>query len=159
MNLVKSLILESLLKTSAPDRVPRTGEKAEQVDCNVVYFCSERIECLKLILEETLVERAYEVHSTSLSTLLYTQKWIFHPDKTRQVGYNELLLSSLEKSGDLEKTKDGFKLLPKALLTISQYEEDQKKHRENVAQSKAMKWLTLALIIVGLAQAIVVFLT
>ena len=114
---------------------------------------SERIEVLKLILEESLDARNYEITSISLSTLLYTQKWVFHPDKGRQLEYNKLLLESLAETGDLEKCDVGFKLASKALATISQYEEDQKKHRENVGQAKAMKWLTIALIFVGLVQA------
>ena len=246
MNLIRRLILKSLLKEPVPDSIPRTGEKAEKINCYVVYFrskdetwtllCekvsdkgvtgkywldkkdlgrkfisfdsmdeytldithffatydlrynsitqyffegiipvdkvkilfgnvqqflfnkkelvrSERIEVLKSILKETLEDRVYEVTSVSLLTLLYTQKWVFHPDKTRQLNYNELLLNSLVESKDLEKTKYGCKLSPRALVTISQYEEDQKKHRENLAQTRAMKWLTLALIIVGLTQA------
>lgn len=114
---------------------------------------SERIETLKLILEETIENRTFIVSSVSLSGLLYTQKWVFHPDKSRQLAYNDLLLKSLVESGELTSVQYGFKLSPKALVTISEYEEDQKRHRDNLAQSSATKWLTFALIIVGLVQA------
>ncbi|MED5514730.1 hypothetical protein [Pseudoalteromonas sp. MB47] len=246
MNLIKRWIIKSLLKKPAPDRIPRSGEKAKNVDCNVVYFrandeswtlyCkkvdskgvtgkywinkedfgelsipwswltdyeidithfygtydlryssvtqyllegilpwdklkiligkvqqflfnrkelvrSERIETLKIILEETIDNRSFTVSSVSLSSLLYTQKWVFHPDKSRQLAYNDLLLRSLEESGELTSVQHGFKLSPKALVTISAYEEDQKRHRDNLAQSTATKWLTFALIFVGLIQA------
>lgn len=250
MNFISRYILKSLLDKPAPDRIPRSGEKALSVDCNVVYFrspnkswtllCdevtpegvtgkywsdgeeigrvsipfrlmgdyeldithfygrhdlhygsiaqyfwegivpvdkakiligkgsqflfnkkelvrSERIEALKIILEKELDQRQYEISSVALSSLLYTEKWVFHPDKSRQLRYNDLLLSSLHDSGDLEKTQYGFRLSSKALVTIAQYEEDQKKHRENISQAKSMKWLTLALIFVGLIQALVTF--
>lgn len=250
MNAISRHILQSLLDKPAPDRIPRSGEKALSVDCNVVYFrsldkswtllCdelfpkgvtgkywadnealgrvsipfylmgdyeldithfygrydlryesiaqyfwegivpvdktkiligngsqflfnkkelvrSERIEVLKLILENELDQRQYEISSVALSTLLYTQRWVFHPDKSRQLRYNDLLLSSLHESGDLEKTQYGFKLSSKALVTISQYEEDQKKHRENISQAKSMTKLTTVLIFVGLIQALVTF--
>ncbi|MDF2183162.1 hypothetical protein [Neptuniibacter sp. CAU 1671] len=118
---------------------------------------SERIEVLKIILEKELDQRQYEISSVALSSLLYTEKWVFHPDKSRQQRYNDLLLRSLHESGDLEKTKYGFRLSSKALVTIARYEEDQKKHRENISQANSMKWLTLALIFVGLIQALVTF--
>lgn len=114
---------------------------------------SERIEVLKIILEKELDEGGYETSSLSLSTLLHTEKWVFHPDKTRQQRYYNLLLESLKDSGDLIKTTYAFKLSSKALITISQFEEDQKKHRENIQQSKSMRRLTFALIFVGLIQA------
>lgn len=246
MNLFKRWIIKSLLKKPTPDRIPRSGEKANNVDCNVIYFrakdeswtllCksidkkgvtgkywfnkenygelsipwswlyeyeldithfygiydlryssvtqyffegilpwdkfkiligkvqqflfnrkelvrSERIETLKIILEETIENRSFSVSSISLSSLLYTQKWVFHPDKSRQLAYNDLLLKSLEESGDLLPVQHGYKLSAKALLTISSYEEDHKRHKDNLAQSNATKWLTVALIIVGLIQA------
>lgn len=250
MNVIQRYILRFLLKKPAPERIPRSGEKADAIDCHVVYFrsveknwtllcdevCpqgvtgkywadneefgvvsipfylmgnyeldithfygrydlrygsiaqyfwegivpidkakvligkgnqflfnkkelirSERVEVLKLILEKELDQRQYETSSVALSTLLYTEKWVFHPDKTRQLRYNELLLHSLHGSGDLEKTQYGFRFSAKALATIAQYEEDQKKHRENIAQARSMKWLTVALIFVGLIQALVTF--
>jgi|TARA_B100001059_G_C17772665_1_gene549373 hypothetical protein len=246
VNFFKRWIIKSLLKKPAPDRIPRSGDKAGSVDCNVVYIrakdeswtilCneinskgvtgkywlnkkdygelsipwtwlidyeldithfygtydlryssvlqyffegilpwdklkivlgkvqqflfnrkelvrSERIETLKLILEETIENRDFTVSSVSLSGLLYTQKWVFHPDKSRQLAYNDLLLKSLAESGELTSVQYDFKLSPKALVTISEYEEDQKRHRDNLAQSSATKWLTFALIIVGLVQA------
>ncbi|QSX33779.1 hypothetical protein JYB87_00550 [Shewanella avicenniae] len=246
MNFISRHLLKSLLNKPAPDRIPRSGEEALSIDCNVVYFrsldnswtllcdgiCpkgvtgkywldnkefgrisipfylmgdyeldithfygrydlrygsiaqyfweglipvdkakiligkgsqflfnkkelvrSERIEVLKVILEKELDQGQHEISAVSLSTLLYTEKWVFHPDKSRQLRYNDLLLHSLHESGDLVKTQYGFKLCSKALVTIAQYEEDQKKHRENISQAKSMKWLTVALVVVGLIQA------
>lgn len=248
MNGIQRYILKKLLNKRAPERIPRSGEEAQGVDCNVVYFrsldkswtllcdevcmrgvtgkywvdnedlgtvCipfqlmgdyeldithfygrydlrygsiaqyfwegvipvdktriligkgqqflfnkkelvrSERVEVLKLILEKELDQRGYTTSSISLSTLLYTEKWVFHPDKTRQMRYNDLLLKSLHETGDLEKAEHGFRLSSKALATIARYEEDQKKHRESIGQASAMKWLTLALIFVGVIQALV----
>jgi hypothetical protein len=250
VNFFQRWIISSLLKKPAPARIPRSGDKAKGVDCNVIYIrakdeswtilCknisskgvtgkywlnksefeelsipwswlvnyeldithfygtydlryssilqyffegilpwdklkivlgkvqqflfnrkelirSERIETLKIILEETIENRNFTVSSISLLGLLYTQKWVFHPDKSRQIAYNDLLLKSLAESGELLSVQYGFKLSPKALVTISTYEEDQKRHKDNLAQSSATKWLTLALIIVGLIQASVTY--
>ena len=250
MNVIQILILRKLLSKPAPDRIPRSGEDAESVDCNVVYFrgkdktwtllCeavnakgvtglywqnnedlgrvsipfslmnevdldithfygrydlryssiahffwegmipvdkakvlfgegqqflfnkkelirSERMEVLKILLEKELDHRDYEVSTVQLSTLLYTEKWVFHPDKNRQLRYNDLLLKSLCDSGDLVRSQYGFKLSAKCLVTLSQFEEDQKRHRENISQARSIKWLTLGLIFVGLVQAMVAY--
>lgn len=194
MNFISKHILKSLLNKPAPDRIPRSGEKALSVDCYVIYFrspnkswtllCdevltkgvagkywsdgeefgrvsipfylmgdyeldithfyggydirygsisqyfwegivpidkakiligkgnqflfnkkelvrSERVEVLKILLEKELDQRCYEISSVALSTLLYTEKWVYHPDKSRQLRYNDLLLHSLHESGDL----------------------------------------------------------
>lgn len=118
---------------------------------------SERVEVLKLLLEKELDNNShgYCTSAINLSTLLYTARWVFHPDKSRQLRYNDLLLKSILLSGDLERCNNGFKLSPQALVTISNYEEEQRKHRENVAQAKAMKWLTVGLMIVGVIQAVI----
>ncbi|EKP0247306.1 hypothetical protein NTJ15_001362 [Aeromonas veronii] len=248
MNFIARHILKELLKKPAPERIPRSGEDAEKVNCYVVYFrsrdrswtllCydifpngvtgkywhnnvevgsvsipfyllgdyeldithfygrydlryesvsqyfwegiipvdkaniligkgnqflfnkkelirSERMEVLKLLLEKELDKSGYQISSIDLSTLLYTEKWVFHPDQNRQLKYNELLLESLCSSGELIRSEYGFKLSPKALVTISIYEEEQKKHRENISQAKSMKWLTFGLILVGVIQAVV----
>ncbi|TPA20936.1 hypothetical protein DXJ84_24785 [Vibrio parahaemolyticus] len=116
---------------------------------------SERVEALKIILEQDLENRNFKTSAVHLTTLLHSNKWVYHPDKTRQIKYNELLLKSLADSGDLEidRSDFGFKLSPKALTTIADYENDMRKHQEAMSQAKAMKWLTFALIFVGLIQA------
>lgn len=251
LNVIKRRILEYLLKKPAPERIPRSSPHADNVDCNVVYFRSqknnwtlllekvsprgitgkfwsdgdelgkvsipfnligdfeldiihfygpndfrydslskyfwkgfipidktklllhkgqqflfnkkelvrsERIEVLKLILEKELDDGGYETSPVCLSTLLHTEKWVFHPDKSRQLRYNNLLLNSLYESGDLEKTQHGFRLSPKALVTLSQFQADQNKQKQSDQQASSMKWLTFALVAVGIAQVFVTFL-
>lgn len=115
---------------------------------------AERIEVLKLILERTIDEKDFSVSPTSLLSILHTLKWMFHPDQERQLRHSTLLLKSLHSSEDLFLDNYSYKLSEKALITISNYEEETKKHEENIAQSKAMKYLTGALIFVGLIQVI-----
>ena len=91
---------------------------------------SERIDVLKIIIELTIDNYSYEISTVQLSTLLYTQKWVFHPDKDRQLRYNRLLLDSLVHSGDLTRNGSGYKLTSQALVTISKYEDDQRMHKQ-----------------------------
>ncbi|WP_417697694.1 hypothetical protein [Psychromonas sp.] len=118
---------------------------------------SERIDTLKIILEKTIENRGFKFNEISLSTILHTQKWIFHPDKERQLSYSKLLLESLVESGELTKVEFQYKLSAKALITIVDYEDEIKKHNQNLSQSKSMKWLTIVLIIVAIAQITVTY--
>lgn len=120
---------------------------------------SERIDTLKLILERTIENRNFKLNEISLATMLHTQKWVFHPDKERQLSYGKLLLESLVESGELIKERYEYKLSAKALITISDYEDESKRHNQNLAQSKSMKWLTIVLIIVAIAQTTVAYIT
>ncbi|MEG3768771.1 hypothetical protein [Alteromonas sp. 14N.309.X.WAT.G.H12] len=120
---------------------------------------SERIDTLKIILEKTIESQNFKFNEISLATMLHTQKWVFHPDKERQLSYSKLLLESLVESGELIKVDFQYKLSPKALSTISDYEDELKKHNQNLAQSKSMKWLTIVLIIVAVVQTTVTYIT
>ncbi|HDZ9392160.1 TPA: hypothetical protein RUZ63_003389, partial [Vibrio cholerae] len=64
---------------------------------------------------------------------------------------------SLVASNDLIKEKYGYKLSCYAMVSLSQFEQDERKHKETLKQSKAMSWLTFVLIIVGLMQAYIAF--
>ncbi len=114
---------------------------------------SERIDTLKLILEQTIINKDYFIAPTSLTSLLYSYKWVYHPDRTEQLAYNGLLLESLCESGELTTVKGGYKLTPKALITISNHNEEQTRHSDNLSQLNSTKFLTLALVFVGLIQA------
>ncbi|SBT11906.1 hypothetical protein [Vibrio celticus] len=118
---------------------------------------SERMTTLELILEKTIDDREFGVTVYGLSSLLHSQRWYYHPDRKRNTNYNELLLESLVESGDLEKDNDVYRLSRHALVSLSQHEQDDRKHKETLSQSKAMTKLTFALIFVGLIQAYITF--
>ncbi len=118
---------------------------------------SERMAALQLILEKTIDDRDFCITVSGLLSLLHTQRWYYHPDRERNKNYNELLLESLVASGDLEKDKGIYRLSNQALISLSQYEQEDRKHKETLRQSKAMTKLTFALIFVGLIQAYISF--
>ncbi|EKF9485167.1 hypothetical protein O1C26_003548, partial [Vibrio cholerae] len=112
---------------------------------------------LQLILEKTVDDNTFSITPYKLSNLLYTERWYYHPDRERNYNYNVLLLDSLVASNDLIKEKYGYKLSCYAMVSLSQFEQDERKHKETLKQSKAMSWLTFVLIIVGLMQAYIAF--
>ena len=115
---------------------------------------SERVDVLKVLLSETIENEKFEVNEVTLPNHIHGWRYILHPDQKRQQRYAQLLLESLVHSKEMEKGRyGGYILTGKALETISKYESAERKHEESINQSKAMKWLTLALILVGLVQA------
>lgn len=113
----------------------------------------DRIEILRLVLESSIEKTGFQTSSVTLAANLYTNRLFFHPAKNQMLNHCSLLLESLVSSGDLTH-KDGiYKLAPKALHTLSQYEEDDRRHKDMLVQQKALKWLTFSLIFVGLLQA------
>ncbi|MCC4790377.1 MULTISPECIES: hypothetical protein [Vibrio] len=116
---------------------------------------TERMTTLQLILEKTIDKKNYCIAAYDLTSLLHSQRWYYHPDRNRNLNYNELLLDSLVASGDLEKVNNAYKLSSHALVSLSQHEQDERKHKETLGQSKAMTKLTFALILVGFAQVYV----
>lgn len=250
MNKIYQWAIERILSKPAPDRVPRTGDKAQDVDCYVMYIVgddscnmlaeridnkgvhgkawgakgyteettitleqvknvkleithfyktnniqyfslndyllkgvfpyyqlvirtnkatqifynskelarSERMETLRLILEKTIDDKSFSVTSLGLSSLLHTQRWYYHPDRERNSNYNNLLLESLVASGDLTKEDNVYKISSHAMVSLSQYEQDDRKHKETLRQSKAMSVLTFVLIIIGTLQVYIAFL-
>lgn len=120
---------------------------------------TERIETLQALVQASVDDPQYGgVSEVTLPSLLHGDRWILHPDSTRQQNYARLLLASLEESGELKKDSMGFYLTTgKALTTLSLYETEKQRHEQMLSQSRHMKWLTLALILVGVVNAIATY--
>ncbi|WP_301833652.1 hypothetical protein, partial [Vibrio cholerae] len=152
---LNSYILKSLFRY---DQLKIQSNNTAQVFYNRKELTrSERMAALQLILEKTVDDNTFSITPYKLSNLLYTERWYYHPDRERNYNYNVLLLDSLVASNDLIKEKYGYKLSCYAMVSLSQFEQDERKHKETLKQSKAMSWLTFVLIIVGLMQAYIAF--
>jgi hypothetical protein len=115
----------------------------------------DRIQVLRIILEESVQKRDFKLSPTMLMGLLYSNRWVFHPDKDSLIRYCYFLLASLAASGDLMEQQGSYSLAGKALATISQFEEDYRRHRDLVILQSTLALLTVALVIVGAIQAYV----
>ncbi|MCH9053996.1 MAG: hypothetical protein IIA72_23590 [Proteobacteria bacterium] len=90
--------------------------------------------------------------------LIYGDRWEGHPDNWQLFQYYVLVLDSLVDSGDLILENNVYRLSPRALSTLAQLEEDNRKHGDLVTLQYIIAGLTLALVIVGIIQASVVYL-
>ncbi len=81
--------------------------------------------------------------------------WIHHQDKDRMQKELRLCLNSLIQNGDIEKTREGYKPLGKALNTLAEYNRAERRYRETISSQRKMFWATFfsALAAIGSAYA------
>lgn len=111
---------------------------------------ADRIQVLEYILGKTKEDHKYSVSALSLATELYSKRWFRHPERSEIQNQYNLILESLVSTGDLHKENQAYKLKPKALDTISEYELNQQRHFDNQNNEKKTRVLTGAIIILGL---------
>ncbi|WP_150129088.1 hypothetical protein [Rhizobium phaseoli] len=114
----------------------------------------DRLRVLKYVLAETVKNRNHIAHETELLTQFYSVRWVFRPDKEELMTYYRLLLDALKESGDLKQAQYGLVLDPKAINTIAQYEQEERRHGQNAATQNGIRFLTVILTLVGIAQAV-----
>ena len=119
----------------------------------------ERMHILDLLVKNHIEGNLKEINEFSLMDFLYSRRWQYRPDIKKQLNYHRFFLDSLEKSGDLEKDHSGlrYNVSAKALLTISEYEIEERRHKDNISQQKRIGYLTFALIIVVILQTVVTY--
>lgn len=83
----------------------------------------------------------------------YGRRWSMHPQGMATYRYHELLLNSLRDSGELKLEAGDYIATPKAVSTVVQYELEDRRYRDNVAQQARMAWLTIVLAFIGAIQA------
>ncbi|PVE50689.1 hypothetical protein [Rhizobium rhizogenes] len=114
----------------------------------------DRMKVLRYILSETVKDRAFQTHPTSLLTHFYTVRWVHRPDKDELMTYYTFLLDSMKEAHDLEATQQhGYKLKSQALNTITTFDLEEQRHNDNYNTQNRLFWLTAVLIAIGLVQA------
>lgn len=123
----------------------------------------EKTKALKVLVKRYREEPSARFNEVKLVEFLHGRRWAKHPDRVGLQAHARLLLDSLRDSGELQVVEDdlnlynSYELTGKALTTLETYEQEAIRHEQIISQSRDMKWLTVALIIVGLIQALVAF--
>lgn len=117
----------------------------------------DRIKVLGHILSETLKQHDYQTSYTQLLTDFYSVRWVRRPDKEELERYYKMLLESLEQSGDLKKTEFRYSIASKAISSVSEYELEERRHRDNYLVQRGILFLTSVLALIGIAQVYVAF--
>ena len=113
----------------------------------------DRIDLLRFMISDQIDRSDKGIHSLDLMTKLYSMKWVVHPEGDQQQEKLELYLDSLVKSEDLELINDEYVVTGNAIRTMGKFEEEERRHVENVKMQKRMLWLTFVIALVALIQA------
>lgn len=143
-------IIQSLLQKH---RFLYSKDKMQQAIFNNKKLVSaDRIEVLEYILEQAKSNRNYVTSPLTIGIQLYSKRLIFHPDLETMTNHLKLVFESLVSSEDLIKTDGNYKLAPKALITISEYERDEQKHLDSQNNARKTRTLTKAIVTLGLVN-------
>jgi hypothetical protein len=112
----------------------------------------QRIDLLKVILVAQ-VNGADLSSSLSVMTLVYTDMWYLHPNGEEQHHRVEFYLNALSETNDLKKTGVHYSITGQGIEAIERYEEEERKHSENIGGQRRMFWLTIVIAVLTLVQA------
>jgi hypothetical protein len=117
-----------------------------------------RIDLLRFMLEQR-TEGTTTFRAIDLMTKLYSIKWVSHPDSNSQLELLEFYLESLLQTGELSMVNkqtnlhQTYQLTGYGLGAIVEYEEQERRHTENVKAQRGILWLTILVTIFTAAQA------
>ncbi len=112
---------------------------------------SKRTDVLKILIEKYSTKNV-DFNIVSLMMHIHSSKYFNHPDKDTATSLLKLYLNSFVESGEIIKTKGiDYKLTGKAIVTLENYENEERKHQENL---RLQRIITLATIIMALLAAI-----
>jgi len=89
----------------------------------------------------------------SLMTELYSMRWVSHPKSSQERMKLELYLDSLVQSGNLQKNNHDYFVTGKALQTLEEYEENERRHQDAVKIQKGILWLTFVIALATMVEA------
>lgn len=112
----------------------------------------QRIDLLRFLVQRQLDGKPIS-SPIDLMTGLYSLKWLLHPDRDPQQNRLRFYLDSLVDTGELKHIDHKYQLTGEALKAIEVYEEQERKHTENVKVQRRMLWLTFAIVLLTSAQA------
>lgn len=113
----------------------------------------DRMKALRHLVEQRIEKRDARSSPAQLLAQIHTFRAFQHPNKEEQLAYSALLMDSLVASGDLSNEQGSYKVTPKALVTLAQHDEDNRRHRDNKIIQWLMVWLTIILAIAAAIEA------
>ena len=113
----------------------------------------QRHELLKVLVQNYIDSTHTGIGHLDLMAKLYSIRWIMHPKGEEVEKKLKLYLDSLVETGELSKINTEYVVNGKAIVTIENYEEAERRHRDNIKAQRRMIYLTVLLAIFALVQA------
>lgn len=83
----------------------------------------------------------------------FGDRCIPHPANNELESYYRFVLDALVDSGELQMNDLSYTLTPRAISTLAELEDNDRRHNDSVRLQRVLTWLTAALVVVGLLQA------
>jgi len=136
-------------------QLQKIWDKSNQYIYNKKKFATiDRLYLLRYLIDYYLKSNGESIHIMNLMTELHTLRWILHPNKDKEELKLKLLLGSFIVSEDLQMTGNKYIITPKSIATLTNYEEAERKHKDNRYLKIVMIILTLILALSSLVQII-----
>lgn len=126
----------------------------------------DRAEILQIIVDEHLRRRSREnaplfeeirIDRMEVAQLVYGERIWSHPRHSEILVRLDLIIDSLVDDGDLSAEHSRLLVKGRSIASISSRIEDDRRHKDQVAYNKSIKWLTFGLFIAAVAQVFVAF--
>lgn len=119
----------------------------------------DRIELLRMFIAKTIEHPGYTTSATNLLHELHSLRGFSHPKRSETMNYYRLMLDSFVASGDLEQTQHAYRLSPRGVAGLAEFELEERRFKEGLKQQRLVGWLTIALVAVGIIQAYVTYIS
>ena len=112
----------------------------------------DRIDLLKTILNAQL-NGTDRLSSLSVMSLIHSDRWYLHPNKKSEHHRVKFYLEALADTNDLRRIGIDYQITGKGIESIEVYEEQERKHSENISTQKKMFFLTIVIAALTVVQA------
>jgi len=111
-----------------------------------------RYELLSYLIDNHGISQK-EFSIVSLSSSMYTLRFFGHPDREQCQNKLKMYVESFVESGELSRVAGGYKVNGKAIVTLEQFQTEERRHKDSVKLQYSMVLLTFLLAILASIQA------
>lgn len=116
----------------------------------------KRLELLQYLVDKYSEKPQHQISLIELMWDLYGIKVSTHPDFRKEKAKLELYLKSFLESGELKRSNkydNHYALAGKAIVTLEHYEEDERRHTDNVKLQRKIATATIFLVLFAVIQS------
>lgn len=103
----------------------------------------DRMEILQLLVDKKMSGDNQPMHSITVIRNIYTDRFVFHPDKDALIARTKYYLDSLVESGDVRKINFDYSATPRALITLERNLKTNNQDRHDKYIKNLTAWVTL----------------
>ena len=90
----------------------------------------------------------------SIMSIIHSDRWYLHPNRELELSKIELYLEALSDTNELKRTNHmQYDITGHGISAIEIYEEQERKHTDNISNQRRMFWLTIVIALLTFVQA------